>query len=137
MHHGPWHRQCAFWDDCGSRSPRITHVIRFSRLAAQPPARRSPTESSISADDLFFFIPSRLASIRLSGKFTDVVGVKCRRVRAYLTIVGNGPFPQDLIGWTHTNKGRRLGKGREEDNVPASHGNERETELTLPYSYLS
>jgi hypothetical protein len=24
------------------------------------------------------------------------------------------------------NKGRRLGKGREEDNVPASHGNERE-----------
>ncbi|KAH0818462.1 hypothetical protein GEV33_004329 [Tenebrio molitor] len=41
----------------------------------------------------------------------------------------------DLIGWTH--KGRRLGKGREEDNVPASHGNERETELTLPYGYRS
>jgi hypothetical protein len=30
-----------------------------------------------------------------------------------------------------------LGKRREEDNVPASHGNERETELTLPYGYLS
>jgi hypothetical protein len=30
-----------------------------------------------------------------------------------------------------------LGKGREEDNVPASHGNERETELTLPYGYRS
>jgi hypothetical protein len=37
----------------------------------------------------------------------------------------------------HTNKGRRLEKRREEDNVPASHGNERETELTLPYGYLS
>jgi hypothetical protein len=34
-------------------------------------------------------------------------------------------------------KGRRLGKGREEDNVPASHGNERKAELTLPYGYLS
>jgi hypothetical protein len=30
-----------------------------------------------------------------------------------------------------------LGKGREENNVPASHGNEREAELTLPYGYLS
>jgi hypothetical protein len=30
-----------------------------------------------------------------------------------------------------------LGKGREEDNVPASHGNEREAELTLRYGYLS
>jgi hypothetical protein len=34
-----------------------------------------------------------------------------------------------------TNKGRRLGKRREEDNFPASHGNKRESELTLPYGY--
>jgi hypothetical protein len=33
--------------------------------------------------------------------------------------------------------GRRLGKGREEDNVPASHGNEKKAELTWPYGYLS
>jgi hypothetical protein len=46
-------------------------------------------------------------------------------------------FPQDLESWTHTNKGRRWGKRREEDNFPASRGNERETELTLPYGYPS
>jgi hypothetical protein len=41
-------------------------------------------------------------------------------------------------GWTHTRtKGRRLGKRREEDNFPASHGNKRESELTLPYGYRS
>jgi hypothetical protein len=40
------------------------------------------------------------------------------------------------VGRTRT-KGRRLGKRREEDNVPASHGNEGEAELTLPYGYLS
>jgi hypothetical protein len=40
------------------------------------------------------------------------------------------------FGHTRT-KERRLGKGREEDNVPASHGNERKVELTLLYGYLS
>jgi hypothetical protein len=30
-----------------------------------------------------------------------------------------------------------LGKRREEDNFPASHGNKRESELTLPYGYPS
>jgi hypothetical protein len=46
-------------------------------------------------------------------------------------------FRRILNVWTHMNKGRRLGKRREEDNVPASHGNEREAELTLPYGYPS
>jgi hypothetical protein len=40
------------------------------------------------------------------------------------------------VGHTRT-KGRRLGKRREKDNVPASHGNKRESELTLPYGYPS
>jgi hypothetical protein len=37
----------------------------------------------------------------------------------------------------HKDEGRRLGKRREEDNFPASHGNKRESELTLPYGYPS
>jgi hypothetical protein len=73
--------------------------------------------------------PVCLHLISPTGKFT----VKCR----YFTLDGNGHFPQDVKGWTHKNKERRLGKGRKEDNVPASHGNEREAELTLPYGYLS
>ncbi|KAH0816599.1 hypothetical protein GEV33_006191 [Tenebrio molitor] len=115
--------------------PTATHVIRFPRLAAQLPARRSPTESWIFADDLFFSIPPRLGMRNTkwrpgvddhgAGLFTfdftdrEIHGCCCGKV-------------SDLEGWTHTNKGRRLGKGREEVNVPASHGNERETELTLP-----
>jgi hypothetical protein len=40
-------------------------------------------------------------------------------------------------GWTPRTKGRSLGKRREEDYFPASHGNKRESELTLPYGYPS
>jgi hypothetical protein len=42
-----------------------------------------------------------------------------------------------LKGWTQKNKGRRLEKRIEEDNFSASHGNKRESELILPYGYLS
>ncbi|KAH0816090.1 hypothetical protein GEV33_006701 [Tenebrio molitor] len=40
-------------------------------------------------------------------------------------------------GRTHKDEGRRLGRRREEDNFPASHGDKRESELTLPYGYPS
>ncbi|KAH0820800.1 hypothetical protein GEV33_001991 [Tenebrio molitor] len=60
-----WDRQSALFDDRGFGSPRTKFAL--TRLAAQPPARRSPTESSTnssSADDTFFAIPSRLGVAR-------------------------------------------------------------------------
>jgi hypothetical protein len=49
-------------------SDHLTQKFAFSRRAAQPPARRSPTESTkslSSADDTFFAIPPRLEVARM------------------------------------------------------------------------
>jgi hypothetical protein len=78
-----------------------------------------------------------MAPVCLHFDFTDrdIHGCCCGKVSVsprVFHVDGNSHFPQSRKGWTHKNKGRRLGKGREEDNFPASHGNEREAELTLP-----